>query len=74
MPSYKIVMNFKNSGGKNTTMSFSDARPDVTQAEAMAVMDTILAANVFKPSGFDLVSKVDCKKVDITETDFYDVP
>lgn len=51
MPSYKIVMNFKNSGGKNTTMSFSDARPDVTQAEAMAVMDTILAANVFQPDG-----------------------
>lgn len=74
MPSYKIVMNFKNSGDKNTTMSISDARPNVTQAEAVAAMDTILAANVFKPGGFDLVSKVDCKLVETTESDFYDVP
>lgn len=59
MPSYKIAMNFKNSGDKNTTMSISDARPDVTQAEAVAAMDTILATNIFKPGGFDLVSKVD---------------
>jgi hypothetical protein len=72
MPDYKIVMNFKNSGDKNTTMSISDARPEVTQTEAVAVMDTILTANIFKPGGFDLVAKVDCKLVETTESDFYD--
>lgn len=67
-------MVFKDVNDKNRTMQFSDIRPDITMAEANAAMDTILAANVFKPSGFDLVAKVDCKKVDTTETDFYDVP
>lgn len=73
MASYKIVMNFKNSADKNTIMSITDARPNVTQAEAVAAMDTILAADIFRPGGIPLVSKVDCKLVETTESDFYDV-
>ncbi|MGV8907117.1 MAG: DUF2922 domain-containing protein [Acetobacterium sp.] len=73
MASYKIVMNFKNSGDKNTTMTISEARSDVTQPEAVAAMDAILAADIFRPSGFTLLSKVDCKLVETTESDFYDV-
>ena len=72
MPSYKIVMNFKNSGDKNTSMTISDARPEVTQVEAVAAMDAILTADIFRPSGLSLVSKVDCKLVETTESDFYD--
>lgn len=72
MPENKIVMTFKNSANKNTDMTISDTRPDVTDAEAVAAMDTILAANIFRPGGFDLVSKVDCKRVQITETDCFD--
>jgi hypothetical protein len=67
-------MNFKNSGDKNTTMTISDARPAVTKAEAVAVMDAILTADIFRPEGLTLVSKVDCKLVETTESDFYDVP
>lgn len=74
MPSYKILMNFKNSGNKNTAMTISDARPTVTQAEAVAAMDAILTADIFRPSGFTLVSKVDCKLVETTESDFFDAP
>lgn len=74
MASNKIVMIFKNSAGKNTTMSFADARPDMTQAEALAAMDVILTSDIFRPDGLTLVSKVDCKKVATTETDFYDIP
>lgn len=74
MASYKIVMNFKNSADKNITMSFADARPDVTQAEAVAAMDVILSSNVFNPGRMNLVSKVDCKLVETTESDFYDIP
>lgn len=74
MASYKIVMNFKNSGDKNTTMTISDARPNVTQAEAVAAMDVILSSNIFRPGGLTLVSKVDCKLVETTESDFYDIP
>lgn len=74
MPSYKIVMNFKNSGDKNTTMTIPDAKPTVTQAEAVAAMDAILTADIFRPGGFSLLSKVDCKLVETTESDFYDIP
>ncbi len=72
MASFKIVMNFKNSADKNTVMSIADARPDVTQAEAVAAMDAILAADVFRPGGLTLVAKHDCKLVETTESDFYD--
>lgn len=74
MATFKIVMNFKKSDDKNFTMSISDARPTVTQAEAVAAMDAILAADVFRPGGTTLISKVDCKLVETTESDFYDAP
>lgn len=74
MPSFKIAMNFKNSGDKNTNMTIPDARPTVTQAEAVAAMDAILAADIFRPNGLSLLSKVDCKLVETTESDFYDMP
>jgi len=74
MPSYKITMNFKNSADKNTILTIPDARPTVTQAEAIAAMDAILTADIFRPDGLTLVSKVDCKLVETTESDFYDVP
>lgn len=66
-------MSFKNSGDKNTIMSISEARPDVTQAEAVAAMDAILAADIFRPNGFTLLTKADCKLVETTESDFFDV-
>ncbi|MBC3803924.1 DUF2922 family protein [Acetobacterium fimetarium] len=74
MTSYKITMVFKTSDNKNHTMTINDVRPAVTQAEANAAMDAILAADIFRPNGQTLVSKVDCKKQDTTETDFYDAP
>lgn len=73
MASYKVVMSFKNSGDKNTIMTISDAKPAVTQAEAVAAMDAILAADIFRPNGLTLLSKADCKLVETTESDFFDV-
>ncbi|WP_296560187.1 DUF2922 domain-containing protein [uncultured Acetobacterium sp.] len=72
MPEFKIVMTFKNSSAKNTNMTISDARPDVTEAEAVAAMDAILAADIFRPGGLALVTKQDCKLVETTQSDFYD--
>jgi hypothetical protein len=65
-------MTFKNSSAKNTNMTISDARPDVTEAEAVAAMDAILAADIFRPGGLALVAKQDCKLVETTQSDFYD--
>jgi Protein of unknown function (DUF2922). len=74
MASFKIVMNFKNDVGKNVTMTVADAKPTVTQAEAVAAMDAILAADIFRPDNIALSSKLDCKLVETTVSDFYDVP
>ncbi|KAF5068301.1 hypothetical protein DSECCO2_244610 [anaerobic digester metagenome] len=74
MPEFKIAMTFKNAMNKNTAMTIADARPDVTQAQAVAAMDAILAADIFRPGGIALVEKVDCKLVETTQSDFYDAP
>lgn len=74
MPEFKLVMTFKNAMNKNTAMTIPDARPDLTQAEAVAAMDTLLGADVFRPDNIALVEKVDCKLVETTQSDFYNAP
>lgn len=74
MASFKIAMNFKDTLGKNVTLSIPDAKPTVTQAVAMAAMDAILAADIFRPNNAALATKVDCKLAETTVSDFYDAP
>ena len=74
MAEFKLVMVFKNAADKNVSMTIPNIKPTVTQAEAVALMDTILTANVFAPDNSSLVSKVDCKMVETTTSDFYNVP
>ena len=40
----------------------------------MALMDTILTTGIFTPNNSALVSKVDCKMVETTTSDFYNAP
>lgn len=72
MANFKLAMVFKNTEGKNVTMTIADAKPTVAQAEAVAAMDAILAADIFRPGNIALASKVDCKLVETTVSDFYD--
>ena len=74
MAEFKLVMVFKNAMDKNVSMTIPNIKPTVTQAEAVALMDTILTANVFAPDNSSLASKVDCKMVETTTSDFYNVP
>ena len=74
MAEFKLVMVFKNAMDKNVSMTIPNIKPTVTQAQAVALMDTILTANVFAPDNSSLVSKVDCKMVETTTSDFYNVP
>lgn len=74
MAEFKLVMVFKNAMDKNVSMTIPNIKPTVTQAEAVALMDTILTANVFAPDNSSLVSMVDCKMVETTTSDFYNVP
>ena len=72
MPEYKLVMIFKNSLDKKSSMTISEARSDLTQAEAVAAMDDIIAADIFIPSGATLLEKADCQLLATTTSDFYD--
>ena len=74
MAEFKLVMVFKNAMDKNVSMTIPNIKPTVTQAEAVALMDTILTANVFAPDNSSLVSKVDCKMVETTTSVFYNAP
>ncbi|MBC3804283.1 DUF2922 family protein [Acetobacterium fimetarium] len=74
MAELKLAMVFKNAMDKNVSMTIPDVKPTVTQAEAVALMDTILTVGIFTPDNIALVSKVDCKMVETTTSDFYNVP
>jgi len=53
-----LEMTFQNAAGKNARISVADPRDDVDAAEVQAVMDTILARNIFNTSGGDMVKVV----------------
>lgn len=72
MPEYKLVMVFNNSLDKKTTMTIAEAMPEITQVQAVALMDAIIAADLFRPQNATLVSKADCRLVATTESDFFD--
>ncbi|TYC85622.1 DUF2922 domain-containing protein [Acetobacterium wieringae] len=74
MAEFKLAMVFKNAVDKNVSMTIPDVKPTVTQAEAVALMDTILTTGIFTPNNIAMVSKVDCKMVETTTSDFYNVP
>ena len=74
MAEFKLAMVFKNAMDKNVSMTIPDVKPTVTQAEAVALMDTILTTGIFTPDNIAMVSKVDCKMVETTTSDFYNVP
>jgi hypothetical protein len=54
-------MSFKNTADNTASYSIDDPRPDVTDVEVQAVMDDMLAKNIFNTSGGDLVSVAGAK-------------
>lgn len=57
----KLTMSFKNTADNTASYSIDDPRPDVTDVEVQAVMDDMLAKNIFNTSGGDLVSVAGAK-------------
>ncbi len=57
----KLTMSFKNAADNSASYSIDDPRPDVTDVEVQAVMDDMLAKNIFNTSGGDLVSVAGAK-------------
>ncbi len=54
--STRLRMSFLNALNRTTSMSVDDPREDLTPAEVQAVMDDVIAKNIFNSSGGDLVS------------------
>ena len=56
-----LEMVFRNGEGKETVISLVDPRDDLTKAEVDAVVQDMLAKNIFSTKGGDLVQVVDAR-------------
>ena len=56
MEEKKLVMVFKNSVGKNVTISIEDPKDNLTEEQIKTAMDLIVEKNVFKKNDYALAS------------------
>ena len=70
--SKKLVLVFKNSIGKEVTITIEDPTDALTEAEIKAAMDLIVEKNIFKKNNYDLVEAVEARIVN-TQTQEYDL-
>ncbi|MGL5718789.1 DUF2922 domain-containing protein [Cetobacterium sp.] len=68
----RLVMSFKNSLDRTTSISVDDPREDIKEAEIKTVMDLIVSKNLFAPNGADIVAAIEAKVV-VTDTTEYDL-
>ncbi|GAA0177124.1 hypothetical protein SH2C18_48990 [Clostridium sediminicola] len=70
--SKKLVMKFKDAAGESKSMTVTDVKDGITKADAEALMDTIIAKDIFA-FGPDVLSAKDAASiVETTETDLFD--
>lgn len=55
--SKSLVMVFKSASKDNVTITLNNVKEDLKEAEAIALMDTILERNIFDVKGDTLVTK-----------------
>ena len=53
----KLVMVFKNSVGKNVSISIDDPKDNITETEIKTTMELIVEKNIFKKNDYAFVSK-----------------
>jgi hypothetical protein len=63
-----LEMVFRNQSGYLVIIRVIDPHPDITADEVEAVMDTIIAQNIFTSPGGDLVEKVEARITERTYT------
>ncbi|MGL4911257.1 MAG: DUF2922 domain-containing protein [Romboutsia sp.] len=66
----KLLMTFATQLGKKVSLSVSDPREDLTEAEIKTAMDLILSKNIFAPNGDDLKTVVEAKVVQTATTEY----
>ena len=67
---YTLSMVFGTELGLKTTLSITDVKSTITQAEVNSLMDTVITNNVFKVESGALVSKVSSQLVSRQVTKF----
>lgn len=65
-----LEMTFSNTLNKNHIIRVYDAKSDMTEAEITAVMDNIIAKNIFSGAGGELIGKVGAKLTSTQVDDF----
>ena len=68
----KLVMIFRNSAGKNVTISIDDPKDDLTEEQIKTAMELIVEKNVFNKNDYALVEAVEAQIV-TTQTTGYDL-
>lgn len=61
---YSLQFTFVNAAGDKVNLTIPNVRPDVTQEEASAAMDTIIAQNIFYSEGGDFNTKYSAQLVE----------
>ena len=69
-----LRMTFNNAMGGAVSITLPEPKDAITGAEVEAVMDQIIAKNIFVGSGGALVSKRDIKVIDTTTDDLFEQP
>ena len=66
----KLVMIFRNSAGKNVTISIDDPKDDLTEEQIKTAMELIVEKNVIKKNDYALVEAVEAQIVTTQTTDY----
>jgi hypothetical protein len=61
----RLLMTFKTAEGATSSLTVDEPKDDLTETEVRAVMDTIIAKNIFNTNSGDLV---DIKSAEIITT------
>lgn len=67
---YILAMTFTTEGGKNTTLSISGVKSDITSAEANSLMELIISKNIFLVDAGALIGKDSAKFTERKVTKF----
>ena len=62
----KLEMEFKDAGGKKFSLSLDEPREDITDVEVRAVMEDVIAKDIFYTAAGDIVSPVAARIITTT--------
>ena len=62
----KLEMEFKDIGGKKFSLTLDEPREDITEVEVRAVMDDVIAKDIFYTAAGNVVTPVGAKVITTT--------